>query len=145
MIAVGSDHAGYALKEKIKKYLEESNISYKDFGTFSEESCDYPVFAEKVADSVANGESSKGILACGTGIGVSIAANKVKGIRAALCYEPSLAEMSRKHNDANVICLGGRITSLESAKTMVDVFLSTDFEGGRHEKRVKEIKDIENR
>ena len=145
MIAIGSDHAGYALKEELKKYLEVNEIPCKDFGTFSEESCDYPIFAEKVADSVVSGESSKGILVCGTGIGISIAANKVKGIRAALCYEPPLAAMSRTHNDANIICLGARVTDSPTAKSIVDVFLNTRFEGGRHEKRVKEIEDMENR
>lgn len=145
MIAIGSDHAGYEMKEKIKIYLEENKILYKDFGTFGEESCDYPIFAEKVADSVASGESFRGILICGTGIGISIAANKVKGIRAALCYEPSFAEMSRKHNDANIVCIGGRTTDFETAKAIVDAFLNTDFEGGRHARRVEEIKDIENR
>ena len=145
MIAIGSDHAGYAVKEEIKKHLEDNKILFKDFGTFSEESCDYPVLAEKVADSVVSGESSKGILICGTGIGISIAANKVKGIRAALCYEPALAEMSRKHNDANIVCLGGRTTDFETAKAIVDAFLNTDFEGGRHKKRLGKIENIENR
>ncbi len=145
MIAIGSDHAGYAVKEEIKKHLEENKISCKDFGTFSEESCDYPVFAEKVANSVASGESLKGILVCGTGIGIAIAANKVKGIRAALCYDPSLAAMSRTHNDANIICLGARVTDSKTVKTIIDVFLNTEFEGGRHQKRLDEIKSIENR
>ncbi len=145
MIAIGSDHAGYEMKEKIKKYLEENKILYKDFGTFSEESCDYPIFAEKVADSVASNESFRGILICGTGIGISIAANKVKGIRAALCYEPFFAEMSRKHNDANIVCIGGRTTDFKTVKAIVDAFLNTDFEGGRHEKRLKEIENIEKR
>ena len=143
MVSIGSDHAGYALKEELKKHLDENKIFYKDFGTFSEESCDYPIFAEKVANSVVSGESLKGILVCGTGIGISIAANKVKGIRAALCYEPPIAAMSRTHNDANIICLGARVTDSLTAKSIIDVFLNTDFEGGRHEKRVKEIEDIE--
>lgn len=145
MVSIGSDHAGYALKEELKNYLEENKIPFKDFGTFSEEPCDYPIFAEKVANSVVSGESSKGILVCGTGIGISIAANKVKGIRAALCYTPPLAAMSRTHNDANIVCLGARVTDFPTAKSIVDVFLNTNFEGGRHGQRVKEIEDMEKR
>ena len=112
-------------------------------GTNSEESCDYPIFAEKTAKKVANTENAKGILVCGSGIGVSIAANKVHGIRAALCMNEELAEMSRRHNDANILCLGARYTDLETAKNIIRIFLSTEFEGGRHERRVQEIKDIE--
>ncbi len=145
MIAIGADHAGYDAKEILKKYLESKNIEYKDFGTYSKDSCHYPIFAEKVAKSVAENESEKGILVCGSGIGVSIAANKVKGIRAALCYEPELAEMARKHNDANVICFGARFSNIEKMKDMMDIFLKTDFEGGRHGDRIKLILDMENR
>ena len=119
-------------------------IEVKDFGTFSKESCHYPVFAEKVSRSVASGECEKGILVCGSGIGMSIAANKIKGIRAALCYEPLLAEMARKHNDANVLCLGARFSGAETIKKIIDVFLKTEFEYGRHAERVKLISDIEN-
>ena len=144
MLAIGADHAGYEAKETIKEYLQEKMIEVKDFGTFSKESCHYPVFAEKVSRSVASGESEKGILVCGSGIGVSIAANKIKGIRAALCYEPLLAEMARKHNDANVLCLGARFSGAETIKKIIDVFLKTEFEGGRHAERVKLISDIEN-
>lgn len=143
MIAIGSDHAGYKAKEEIKKYFSENSIDFKDVGTFSEESCDYPVFAKAVADSVAKKESEKGIIVCGSGIGVSIAANKVNGVRAALCYDPELAAMSRKHNDANVLCLGGRYSDLDTVLETVKSFLSTDFEGGRHQKRVEQITDIE--
>ncbi len=145
MIAIGADHAGYEAKEVLKKYLESEGIEYKDFGTYSKDSCHYPVFAEKVARSVATRESEKGILVCGSGIGVSIAANKVKGIRAALCYEPELVEMSRKHNDANVICFGARFSDTQKMQEMIDIFLNTDFEGGRHSDRVKLISDIENK
>lgn len=144
MLAIGADHAGYEAKETIKEYLQEKMIEVKDFGTFSKESCHYPVFAEKVSRSVASGECEKGILVCGSGIGMSIAANKIKGIRAALCYEPLLAEMARKHNDANVLCLGARFSGVETIKKIIDVFLRTEFEGGRHAERVKLISDIEN-
>jgi len=144
MLAIGADHAGYEAKETIKEYLQEKMIEVKDFGTFSKESCHYPIFAEKVSRSVALGESEKGILVCGSGIGMSIAANKIKGIRAALCYEPLLAEMARKHNDANVLCLGARFSGAETIKKIIDVFLKTEFEGGRHAERVKLISDIEN-
>lgn len=143
MIIIGSDHAGYRLKERIKDYLSEIGEKYMDVGTNSEESCDYPIFARKCAESVINTEKAQGILVCGSGIGVSIAANKVKGIRAALCMSAELAEMSRRHNDANVLCLGARYIDFERAKSIIKIFLSTEFEGGRHERRVQEIKDIE--
>lgn len=143
MIAIGSDHAGYELKEKIKKYFEKNGIKFTDFGTFDSNSCDYPIIAEKVGKSVSNKESEKGVLICGAGIGMSIAANKMKDVRAALCYEPELAFLARKHNNANVLCLGGRFTNFEMAKEMVKVFLNTDFEGGRHEKRIDLIRDLE--
>ncbi len=143
MVAIGSDHAGYELKEKIKKYFEENSIEFTDFGTFNLESCDYPVIAEKVGKSVSNKESEKGILICGAGIGMSITANKIKDVRAALCYEPELAVLERKHNNANVLCMGGRFTNFEKAKEIVKVFLNTDFEGERHQKRIDLIKKIE--
>ncbi len=143
MIAIGCDHAGYELKEKIKEYLDNKNIVYKDFGTFSKESCDYPDYAKKVAKSVASNESKKGVLICGSGIGISIAANKVSGIRAALCYEPNLAQMAREHNDANILCLGARVTDLNKAIKILDTFLNTDFEGKRHQRRIEKISEIE--
>ena len=143
MIIIGSDHAGYKLKELIKKYLHEINEDFIDVGTDSEQSCDYPIFAEKAAKKVINTENAKGILVCGSGIGVSIAANKVKGIRAALCMNDELAEMSRRHNDANILCLGARYIDFEAAKKIIKIFLSTEFEGGRHKRRIREIKDIE--
>ncbi len=143
MIIIGSDHAGYRLKESIKDYLSEIGEKYTDVGTNNEESCDYPAFARKCAEKVVNTENAKGILVCGSGIGVSIAANKVNGVRAALCMSEELTEMSRRHNDANILCLGARYIDFERAKSIIKVFLSTEFEGGRHERRIQEIKDIE--
>lgn len=144
MIALGCDHGGFAIKEAIKKYLDESGIEYNDFGCYSEESVDYPVYAKKVADAVASGECEKGVLCCGTGIGISIAANKVKGIRAAVVTNEFCAEMTRRHNDANIIAMGGRVISEEQAVKFTRIFLETPFDGDRHVKRVQMIKDIEN-
>lgn len=144
MIAIGSDHAGYELKEKIKSYLQDNNKSYIDFGTNSADSCDYPDFAKKVSMYVSKNENSQGILVCGSGIGVSIVANKTKNVRAALCYLSECAELSRKHNDANVLCLGARFTDFKTAKEIIKLFLNTDFECGRHLNRVNKIKEIEN-
>jgi len=138
-IAVGSDHAGFELKEAIRKYLESLEITVKDFGTFSIDSVDYPDYAFAVASAVAKGEFERGILICGTGLGMSIVANKVKGIRAAECTTPYLAEMSRRHNDANILTMGGRILSVEEAQKIVRVWLETPFEGGRHQRRVDKI------
>jgi len=144
MIAIGSDHGGYRLKEEICRYLDDEGIAYNDLGTYSEESCDYPEIAEKVcADVVEN--QGKGILVCGTGIGMSIAANKIKGIRAAVVWDEFTAEMARKHNDANVLCLGGRTTETGLALKIVDLFLKTELEGGRHERRVGKFKELEKR
>lgn len=145
MIGIGSDHGGYALKEYIKQHLDELGLAYKDYGTDSEDSCDYPVFAEAVARAVAGGEVTQGILICGTGIGISIAANKVRGIRAALCGDCYSAEYTRRHNDANILAMGARVTGSGLACKIVDTFLSTEFEGGRHAKRVALISDIEDR
>lgn len=144
MIALGCDHGGFAIKEAIKKYLDESGIEYNDFGTNSEESVDYPVYAKKVADAVASGECEKGVLCCGTGIGISIAANKVKGIRAAVVTNEFCAEMTRRHNDANIIAMGGRVISEEQAVKFTKIFLETPFDGDRHIKRVNMINEIEN-
>ena len=144
MIALGCDHGGFAIKEAIKKYLDESGIDYNDFGTYSEESVDYPVYAKKVADAVASGECEKGVLCCGTGIGISIAANKVKGIRAAVVTNEFCAEMTRRHNDANIIAMGGRVISEEQAVKFTKIFLETPFDGDRHINRVQMITDIEN-
>ncbi|RLD15399.1 ribose 5-phosphate isomerase B [candidate division KSB1 bacterium] len=141
-LAIGADHAGYYLKERVKEFLKSKNIDFKDYGTFKIESCDYPEYAYKVGQAVVNGEADLGILICGTGIGMSITANKIKGIRAALVYDEQTAKLSRQHNDANVLCLGGRLTPEEEAKKIVDVWLNTSFEGGRHEKRIKLISQL---
>ncbi|MGI5977888.1 MAG: ribose 5-phosphate isomerase B [Oscillospiraceae bacterium] len=145
MLAIGSDHGGFALKEEIKKHLDEKGVAYKDFGAFTEESCDYPDIAEPVARAVAAGEFENGILICGTGIGMSMSANKVKGIRAALCGDCFSAEFTRRHNDANILTLGARVLGPGLALKIVDTFLDTPFEGGRHARRIAKIADIESR
>jgi len=142
-IAIGSDHGGFQLKEKIKKYLKAKKYKLADFGTDSLESCDYPLIAYAVANSVAGKKSDKGILICKTGIGNSITANKVKGIRAALCYNIKAAELSRRHNNSNILVLGALFTDITKAKRIIDVWLNTKFEGGRHLRRVKQIERIE--
>ncbi len=142
MIFIGSDHGGFELKEQIKGFLKEKGVEFEDVGCFSAESVDYPDIARTVALKVAS-SNSKGILICGTGIGMSIAANKIRGVRCALCHDAYTAEFSRRHNDANIIAFGGRTTGLEVAKQMVDVFLNTPFDGGRHERRVKKIMELE--
>lgn len=143
MIAIGSDHGGYALKQEIMKHLTERGLEYKDFGTYTEDSCDYPVYGEAVGRAVASGEFERGIVICGTGIGISIAANKVRGVRAALCGDCYSAEMTRRHNDANVLALGAGITGPNLAKRIVEVFLNTEFEGGRHARRVGQLDSIQ--
>ena len=143
MIALGADHGGFLLKEAVKQYLEEQGIPYRDFGTHSEESVDYPLFAEPVARAVASGEASKGILCCGTGVGISIAANKIKGIRAAVVCNAFCAEATRRHNDANILCMGGRVISAEQAVEFTKIFLETPFEGGRHQRRIDQIAALE--
>ena len=146
MIAVGSDHGGFALKEEIKKFLEKSNIQFKDYGTYDEKSCDYPVYAEKVCKAILDGECEKGLLFCGTGIGISMAANKVKGIRAAACTDYFSAKYTRLHNDANILCLGGRVIGAGLASELVNVFLNTEFEGGvNHVRRIALLKELENK
>jgi len=142
-VAIGSDHAGYHLKEKIKEFLLSKGYEVMDFGTNSEESTDYPLYAQKVALAVQKGEAKYGILICGTGIGVCITANKFKGVYAALCTNEYMARMSRLHNNANVLCLGGRVLGEDLAVSIVEAWLSTEFEGGRHERRIKIIKSIE--
>ncbi|ABR31036.1 ribose 5-phosphate isomerase [Thermosipho melanesiensis] len=142
-IAIGSDHAGFELKEKIKKYLMDKDIDVLDFGTDNKESVDYPDFAEKVGTSVKNKEVEFGILICGTGIGMSIAANKIKGIRAALCTIPEMASLARKHNNANILVLPGRLIGFELATWILDAFLNATFEGGRHERRISKISRLE--
>ena len=138
-IAIGADHAGFALKEKLKKYLQEKNIEVKDFGTHSEQSVDYPDFAHPVANAVEKKEVDFGMLMCGSANGVTMAANKHAGIRAALCWTSEIAKLARQHNDANILSLPARFIEESEAKKCVDVFLSTPFEGGRHEGRVKKI------
>ena len=145
MIAIGSDHGGFALKQAIIKHLEAAGYACQDCGTYSEESCDYPVYGEAVARAVAAGECERGIVICGTGIGISISANKVRGIRAALCGDCYSAEMTRRHNDANILALGARVLGPGLALKIVDTFLSTEFEGGRHARRIAMISDIETR
>lgn len=142
-IAVGSDHAGFSLKKEVLKHLEERDIQFEDFGAFSEESCDYPDFALKVAEEVAGKRFELGILVCGTGIGISIAANKVPGIRAALCGDTFSAHACREHNDANILALGARIVGTGVALDIVDSFLNARFEGNRHQKRIDKISEIE--
>lgn len=145
MLALGSDHAGYGLKCEVKKYLDENGIEYKDYGCFEGEACDYPVIAEAVCLKVADGTHDKALLFCGTGIGISMAANKVKGIRAACCSDYFSAKFTRLHNDANVLCMGGRVVGAGLACELVQVFLDTEFEGGRHQRRVDLITAIENK
>ncbi len=142
-IAIACDHGGYLLKQDILIWLEENDIDYEDFGCYSTESVDYPVFAERAARAVATGECDKGIVICTTGIGVSIAANKVRGIRCALCSEPLSAEMTRRHNNANMLAMGAGMIGKNMAERIVEVFLSTEFEGGRHERRVGLLDAIE--
>jgi ribose 5-phosphate isomerase B len=143
MIGLGCDHGGYALMQEVKKYLDEHSLAYKDFGTTSEDSCDYPVFAESVSRAVASGECDRGILICGTGIGMSIAANKISGIRAALCGDCFSAEMTRRHNDANILALGARVTGSGLALKILEAFLTTPFEGGRHARRVELLSKLD--
>jgi ribose 5-phosphate isomerase B len=142
-VAIGCDHAGVSMKNKIVPVLDELSIEWEDFGTKDKESVDYPDFGEKVSEAVSKGIVERGILICGTGIGMSIVANKVPGIRAALCQEDYSAKMSRLHNDANVLVLPGRIIDKEKAGEIVKTWFTTDFEGGRHQKRLDKIKDIE--
>lgn len=143
MIALACDHGGYILKEAIKKHLEAQGVGVEDFGTYSEESVDYPIYAEKAARAVADKKCTLGIICCGTGIGVSMVANKVKGIRAAVVTNEFCAEMTRRHNDANILCMGGRVIDENTALKLTDIFLNTPFEGGRHINRVCMIKDLE--
>ncbi len=138
-IALGSDHAGYKTKELVKSVLDEMSIPYEDFGTHTTDSCDYPDYAHAVGNAVAKNEDQLGILVCGSGIGVSIAANKVKGIRAALVFNEEMAKLSKQHNNANVLCLGERTTDAKTIPGIVKAWLATEFEGGRHAKRVDKI------
>ena len=142
-IAIGCDHGGYLLKQDILIWMEEHDIDVEDVGCFSTESVDYPIYGEKVARLVASGECEKGIVICTTGIGISIAANKIKGIRCAHCADCLEAEMTRRHNDANMMAIGAGFTGKNMAERMVEVFLTTEFEGGRHERRVNKMMALE--
>ena len=144
-LVIGSDHGAVDLKEEVKELLkaEFPEVEGEDKGTFGKEAIDYPDVAEKVCTPVANGEADRGIVLCGTGIGISIAANKIKGIRAALCHETYTAKMSRQHNNANILAMGGRTTGPEIAKEIVRTWMTTEFEGGRHERRVNKIMALE--
>lgn len=143
-VAVGCDHGGFVLKDAVIGTLEELGAQVVDFGTYSTESVEYPVYGKKVADAVASGECDLGVVMCGTGIGISIVANKVKGIRAAVVTNEFMAEMTRRHNNANVIALGGRVITPEEAKVLVKAWYTAQFEGGRHQKRIDMITEIEN-
>ena len=142
MIALGSDHGGFELKQEIKKYLDENGLAYKDYGSYTSDSVDYPVYAKKVVEAIKNGECDKGVLICGTGIGISIAANRYEGIRAALCTDCFMAEATRQHNDANILAMGGRVVGPGLAVKILDTFLNTPFsEGERHINRIRMIED----
>lgn len=144
MIAIACDHAGFELKKSITDLLDEMGLEYKDFGTYDTASCDYPVFASRAAHAVATGECDRGILICGTGIGISLAANKVHGIRCVVCSEPYSAQLSRMHNDTNMLAFGARVIGSGLACMITKVWLETPFEGGRHQRRVDMISAIEN-
>lgn len=142
MIAIGADHGGYAMKEEIKKHLEKRGIEYKDFGTYSEASTDYPLYAKPVAEAVQSGECEKGILICGTGVGMSLVANKYKGIRCALCSDCFTAQATREHNDSNIVAFGARVIGAGLAIKIVDTFLDTPFSNDeRHIRRISMIED----
>ena len=145
MLAIGSDHGGFELKKAVMKHLAERGVEYRDYGTFSDESCDYPDFGEAVGRAVASGECERGIVICGTGIGISIAANKVRGIRCALCGDCYSAQMCREHNDANVLALGARVLGEGLALKIVDTYLDSSFQGGRHARRVAKIMALEDK
>lgn len=142
-LVLGADHGGFDLKENIKEYLKEQGIEFTDYGTLTGERCDYPEIAKKVAETVADGTFDRGILICGTGIGIGIAANKVHGIRAALCHDMFSAEYCRRHNDANILTMGGRVIGPGLAREIVRIFLNTGFDGGRHAKRVAMITEMD--
>ncbi len=144
-VALACDHGGYALKEALKAHLAAKGIPCEDFGCHSAESCDYPIFAEKAARAVADDQCRLGVVVCTTGIGVSMVANKVKGVRCALCHEPWSAQMTRRHNDANMLAIGAGVTGTNLALEILDAFLAAEFEGGRHQRRVDLIKEVENR
>ena len=142
LIAIASDHGGFALKETIKEYLRERGDKIVDLGTTSEESVDYPIYGKACGEAVASGKAERGIVICGTGIGISIAANKVKGVRCGLCTSVEMAELTRQHNNANVLALGGRTTEPQLALEIVQTFLDTEFEGGRHKRRTDMLDEM---
>lgn len=142
-IAIGCDHGGFELKEAVREYLEAHGIEYEDFGAFSTESVDYAPIAAKAARAVQEKRADLGVLICSTGIGISMAANKVKGIRAALCTNAFCAEMTRRHNNANILCMGGKVVDRDTALQILDIFLHTGFDGGRHQRRIDQIAQIE--
>ena len=144
MIAIACDHAALEMKKEIMNLLDARGLEYKDFGTYTQDSCHYPVFGLRAAKAVADGECDRGIVICGTGIGISLAANKVKGIRCALCSDPYSAKMTRAHNDANMLAMGARVIGIDVAKMIVEAWLDTPFEGGRHQTRVDMLTAIEN-
>ena len=142
LIAIASDHGGFELKEKVKEHLRERNVKFVDLGTNSTESVDYPVYGKACAEAVASGKAERGIVICVTGIGISIAANKVKGIRCGLCTSVEMAKLTRQHNNANMLAMGGRILETETAFAIVDAFLDTEFEGGRHKRRTDMLDEM---
>lgn len=144
-IAMGNDHSAVEMKKEIKSYIEEKGYQVIDFGTDRAESCDYPIYGEKVGRAVVSGEADLGILICGTGVGISLAANKVKGVRACVCSEPFSAKLSRQHNNTNILAFGARVVGVELAKMIVDEWLAAEFEGGRHQRRVDMLMAIEER
>ena len=144
-IAIGNDHAAVEMKLGVKAHLESRGIEVIDMGTHTSDSCDYPVYGEKVGRAVASGEADLGIAICGTGVGIAMAAGKVKGIRACVCSEPCTARLSRMHNDSNVLAFGARIIGMEMAKMITDAWLDAEYEGGRHQRRIDQLMEIENR
>ena len=143
MLALGSDHVGIELKDVIKKMLDEKGIEYKDYGCYSTERTNYPIYGQKVAKAIVSGECEKGLLFCGTGVGISLAANKVHGIRAVVCSDCYTAVLSRQHNNSNILALGSRVVGIDLAKMIVEHWLSAEFEGGRHADRIEMLKEIE--
>lgn len=142
-VAIGCDHGGFELAQAVRGYLKEHEIEFEDFGAFDTQSVDYPLYAVKVARAVASGEADLGVLVCSTGIGISIAANKVKGVRAAVCTNTECARLTRNDNNSNILCMGGKMVDRETGLAILETFLNTSFEGGRHARRVEEIAKIE--
>ena len=142
-LAIGCDHAAVDLKQEIILHLKDRGIEVEDFGTYTKDSCDYPIYAEKVANEVVSGRADRGILICGTGVGISIAANKVKGVRCVVCSEPYSAKLSKMHNNTNILAFGARVVGIDMAKMIVDAWLDAEYEGGRHQRRVDLIHAIE--